>query len=107
MDVKMEVGIAGNVGYDDFIKKDSRSELKLQSQEFIKKGILDLVNKVQKQYKSDIFGFGNTVYRHMPDIWKTLEGDWEDVFSKLPVNVNVEVVIKGSGLTKVPIVMGD
>jgi len=109
MDISTEIkaGIGSIVGYEDYIKEDGRNKLKSQAQEQIKKEVLDTISKVQENYKSDIFGFGREVYMQMPDLWKTLEDDWDNVFSDLQVNVEVDVQISGSSLTNTMIKVGD
>ncbi|MGF7058104.1 Ger(x)C family spore germination protein [Brassicibacter mesophilus] len=107
IDVKMEAGIGGIAGYDDVVSKDGRTKLKNQAQAAIKKEIIEVITKVQKQYKNDIFGFGNAIYRDDPQLWRTVKSDWENIFSELPVDISVEVTIKGSGLTSKPIKIGD
>jgi spore germination protein KC len=64
----------------------------------IKSEIEDTIKKVQKEYKSDIFGFGQLVHRKYPKVWKSLKENWDEHFSKADINVNVEVSILQTGL---------
>lgn len=54
------------------------------------KSIQRLIEKVQKQYKTDIFGFGERVHQQYPNQWKILKRDWNDTFPELDVSVKVE-----------------
>ncbi|MBO7743172.1 Ger(x)C family spore germination protein [Paenibacillus sp. MWE-103] len=55
------------------------------------KSVQLLIEKVQKQYKTDIFGFGKTVHRQYPYQWKTVKRNWNETFSKLHVSITVEL----------------
>ena len=107
IDVKTDVGIAEITGETDFISKEGRTKLKAEAEKLVKKQIEQLIKKVQKEFKSDIFGFGNTLQRAEPDVWRKLQPDWEDIFSDLETQVNVEITISGSALTSKPIKVGD
>ena len=73
----------------DEIEKKAEKELK----KLAKKGI-----EVAKKYETDIFGFGNLLYKKDPDSYKKFD-DWDkDGFTKLDVNIktNIELKFKGS-----------
>jgi spore germination protein KC len=62
------------------------------------KSIQQLIEKVQKQYKLDIFGFGDRVHEQYPYQWKkTLNQNWNETFPQLPISVKVELQIKDPG----------
>jgi len=61
--------------------------------ETLKKDIIKLLNKTNKEYKSDIFGIGNIIYKENPKRWKKIEKQWNKKY--LPnLNVDVEVNTK-------------
>ncbi|WFD08995.1 Ger(x)C family spore germination protein [Tepidibacter hydrothermalis] len=107
IDSKLDVGIGEIVGKADLISEPGRDKLKLQAEETVKKELLKTIKRVQKDYDSDIFGFGNVIYRKKPEEWKKIKNDWDQIFAHLNVDVNVEVNIKGSALTSKPIKVGD
>ncbi|MCZ8512171.1 Ger(x)C family spore germination protein [Paenibacillus filicis] len=61
------------------------------------RSINQLIEKVQKQYKTDIFGFGESVHQQYPHQWKTLKDNWTETFPQLPVSVQVELQCKDPG----------
>ena len=75
---------------------------KANSQE-VKNEIEGVIGKVQQEYKSDIFGFGEVVHRKYPGEWKKIQKDWNDIFSRAEVNVEVETKITRTGLTNDPV----
>lgn len=45
------------------------------------------IKRVQQEYKSDIFGFGEVIHRSNPQAWKKLQDNWDQNFENLTVNV--------------------
>jgi len=62
------------------------------------KSIQQLVKKVQKEYKMDIFGFGESVHQQYPLQWKTMKHNWPKTFPTLHVSVKVDLQCRDSGL---------
>ncbi|MDI6895546.1 MAG: Ger(x)C family spore germination protein [Bacillota bacterium] len=48
---------------------------------------------------ADVFGFGWWLYRERPREWFAVRESWHEVYSHLPVDVRVEVVLRWEGLT--------
>jgi Ger(x)C family germination protein len=57
-----------------------------------------LLEKLQKEYKTDITGIGMETYRKYPKEWKEVKDDWEDIFSKTEVSLDVTTTIDHEGL---------
>jgi spore germination protein KC len=56
------------------------------------------LNRVQKELKSDIYGFGNKVYRANPKLWEKLESRWNDeLFPNLEVHIQVKTRVRAPG----------
>lgn len=64
----------------------------------INKEVSDLfertIKKVQKEYKSDIFGFGEAIHRSNPQAWKKLRNNWDQSFVNLPVSITMDCKIR-------------
>lgn len=68
----------------------------------LKKDIKKTIKAIKEEYKSDIFGFGNMIYKNYPKKWKKIKNKWNDKYLKnLKINVytNTKIVSTGS-LTK-------
>ncbi len=64
----------------------------------LQKQIEDVIKKVQKEYQSDIFGFGLAVEMKYPALWREIRDDWDHIFPDLRTVTNVNLEIRRSGL---------
>lgn len=78
----------------DLTKPTSISEVEHLTDRQIKASISSAVKTLQNRYKSDIFGFGEDVARKYPKYWKKVQKDWDDIFSSMRVNIEVETKIR-------------
>ncbi|CDI50283.1 Ger(x)C family spore germination protein [Clostridium tetani] len=83
----------------NYIDEEGRSKLKNRAEESIKSDCNLLVEKLKKQYKSDIIGFGRELKKKKPNEWKKVSNNWDEVFESLDTNISVNIDIKYSGLT--------
>jgi len=56
------------------------------------------LNKAKKEFGADIFGFGNSLHKRYPQIWKHLEKDWREIYPDIKVTVNVHAKIRRIGM---------
>lgn len=64
----------------------------------IKRQINKAIKKMQTKYQSDIFGFGNLIYKNYPDTWKKIKDDWNEIyFPKIKVNIQTDVELVSTG----------
>ncbi|HWJ03009.1 MAG TPA: Ger(x)C family spore germination protein [Verrucomicrobiae bacterium] len=77
-------------------------EMEALASEKVRSDINQAVAKAQ-EFNSDIFGFGQLVYREKPEVWRGLESHWnEEIFPNLRVSVDAEIKVKRSGSTVSP-----
>src|SRR5690625_662775 len=100
-EIKLDIRAEANIGETDCsIDLTNPFEIKKLEQKIEKRItqiIEETIHKVQDEYKTDIFGFGETIYRSHPKVWKKVKKDWEENFANLNVEVNVNVSIKQLG----------
>ncbi|MEI7024845.1 Ger(x)C family spore germination protein [Paenibacillus sp. y28] len=53
--------------------------------------------RTQQQYKADVAGFGKRLSITHPKVWKQVQEDWEERFSRMPVAIDVKVDIQEFG----------
>lgn len=58
---------------------------------------------VQKQYKADIFGFGEVLHRRYPSVWKAYRERWKDTFPEVEYGVHTKVYIRNIGSSVQPL----
>ena len=96
--IKATGDIQGVMGRGQFEQQSELTQsLKRKYSEVIRNDIKQAITQAQLQ-KSDIFGFGNSFYRLKYDKWQEVKDDWDDIFSDLKVNINVEVELQRTGM---------
>jgi spore germination protein KC len=99
--INVEINLIQNItaieGNFDPINKDNEKNINDLSEEKIKSMCNKTINKVQKELKSDIFGFGDEIHRKYPELWEELKYNWDEEFSNLPVITTVNVKINQLG----------
>ena len=68
----------------------------------LKKDIEKTIKIIKEDYKSDIFGFGNLIYKNYPKKWKKIKNNWNNKYFKklnIKIHTNVKIISTGS-LTK-------
>ncbi len=63
-----------------------------------KKDLQRVILKMKKNYKTDIFGFGNIIYKNNPKKWNKIKSKWNDkYFPKINVKINCNLKISATG----------
>lgn len=97
IDLDTTISELANYGVN-YIDANERDKLKHIAEEQIENDIYMLLEKLQKQYKSDAIGFGKVLKQKKPKAWKKVKDNWNEVFEFLSINVSVNVNIRYSGL---------
>lgn len=85
-----EVGCSVNLEDPKTIKEyEQKAEEKMK--EYIDMGI-----EKAKSLKTDIFGYGNMIYRKYPNYFNSIK-DWDEIFPNLEIDVNVEFTLAHKG----------
>lgn len=98
LNITMEAGIVEMQLKESHINEEKIMLLKNLAEENFSREIEKVIKKVQEEFKVDIFGFGNAIYRLKPKIWKEIRDDWDQKFVNLEVQTDIDIVIKGTGL---------
>ncbi|OBZ17338.1 Ger(x)C family spore germination protein [Bacillus sp. FJAT-26390] len=77
---------------DEFKRRVEESAEKVVRRQ-IKLGL----NKIQKEYKADVVGFGNRLSIEHPKQWRKVKEDWDEEFSKIPITYSVKLSVTESG----------
>lgn len=82
---------------------DSKNIDKLQEEleKDIKERIQEVLDKAKNDLDSDIFGFGEAVYKKYPRQWnEKYKKEWNEGFSEIEVTIKPTVFVRRIGLTK-------
>jgi spore germination protein KC len=83
----------------DLQSPDERNKLNALFAQEVKRRVEGLCRKVQKEFRSDIFGFGQQMFRQDPQGWETYYAKrWETVYPELEVEVRATVQLVQTGL---------
>ncbi|MEH7544633.1 MULTISPECIES: Ger(x)C family spore germination protein [Bacillaceae] len=63
----------------------------------VKHLVQNVTNKMQKEYQTDLAGFGNQLRIEHPKLWEKIKKDWDERFSNVPIKYNVKLTIKDYG----------
>lgn len=73
-------------------------ELEKDFSERLKQIINETLNTTQKEYKSDIFGFGNYIYKNNLKKWNVINDKWdEEIFPNITIDVAVDINLSNKG----------
>ena len=109
-EIELDAGVdlgntEGNKAQDNSPRdaKKEEDELKGQIELQLSRRIQEVVHKVQNDFGVDIFGLGNRVRRSYPKLWQDYADNWPHYFRECKINPKVQVTIKNSGLTRLPL----
>ncbi|MBW7573838.1 Ger(x)C family spore germination protein [Caproiciproducens faecalis] len=84
----------------DLLDEDTLEKIEQREQKMIEERTESVIKKVQTQYNSDIFGFGNMIYKSDVKLWQQLEPEWDKIFPTIQVKVESKVNIVNTSFLK-------
>lgn len=79
------------------VTPDLLAILESKAEEVIKKEAEKAITKSQ-ELGADVFGLGKIVYHKYPRYWSEVENNWQDYYVGLPIDINVKVDIRRTGM---------
>ncbi|MGG1636511.1 Ger(x)C family spore germination protein [Paenibacillus sp. NRS-1760] len=55
------------------------------------------LHKIQKEYKTDVMGFGTKLSISHPKVWQKVKEDWDEEFSRIPITYSIKLAITDTG----------
>jgi spore germination protein KC len=96
----IQADVKFNISQHDINRKISVVEVDKLNQEvakYLKENSQKFIKKLQKEFQSDLLGFGEKVYRKYPKFWLENRGDWNMIFPKISVMVEVKAEMENTG----------
>ncbi|MCF6461330.1 Ger(x)C family spore germination C-terminal domain-containing protein, partial [Clostridium sp. Cult3] len=103
VDIRLRGSLEEFVGNMDISNERNMKEIEKACSQEIKNKLEDTLRKVQSEYETDIFGFGSVFHRKHPEEWHQIEDNWNEIFSKANIKVDVKTNVIRTGLINVPI----
>jgi len=98
VDVQLESYVATNQCKQTLDSKEIYHKFEDLAAKNLEEQISGTIQKVQKKYGIDIFGFGEVVNRQDHQHFKEIQDHWDEVFSTAEIDVNARVNISRAGL---------
>lgn len=73
-------------------------ELKKEFEKSLNEMLTNSINLVQKKYKSDVFGFGNIIYKQDFNKWHEIKDNWDDeIFPNIEFELETDIALSSKG----------
>ncbi|HSO57319.1 MAG TPA: Ger(x)C family spore germination protein [Paenisporosarcina sp.] len=106
-EVEVKMKAEGNIAevdcQIDLMNAENITKLEKLYSEKLKETMQNSITTLQQDFNSDIFGFGQAIYRADAKAWKKLESNWDQEFSELQVIVKVDAKITQFGVIVSPV----
>lgn len=96
--IKEEGVIIEEQGLADVSKLEIFNKIQEEQKHAIEKEVEVAVDKLQKEFGSDILGFGRALDKKYPKEWKRVKDNWENLFPEVAYTVEVDASIRRTGL---------
>ncbi|REE69715.1 spore germination protein KC [Paenibacillus taihuensis] len=77
---------------------EEMKQIKHALEDAVKKQVQRFIAKIQKDYNTDSIGFGHEIYKKAPKQWEAMRNQWDELFPKAEIGVEVKLRINGSGM---------
>ncbi len=94
--IRTTVAIDEIEGSENFLDEEAVKRLEASTSESTQKKIKGFIKKIQSEYGSDIFKFGEKLREKDPNKWKNVSDKWKEVFRNSEVDVDAKVHIKNT-----------
>ncbi|WP_312694615.1 Ger(x)C family spore germination protein, partial [Caproiciproducens sp.] len=86
--------------HSDLLDENKIKEIEKKAQKMVEDRTSAVIQKVQTEYNSDIFGFGNMIYKKDLKLWKKMDPQWDKLFPSIQVEVQSKVNIVNTSFVK-------
>jgi len=107
IDIKTKVAMGEDNTGGDKLTETAIQDIQKNAEKQLIAGVKGIIEKVEKEYDSDIFGFGTSVFQSNPGFWKKIEPDWDKIFSTLKCQISAQIKIENTATAKIKEEGGD
>lgn len=102
VDISFEGELLEQQSTEDLSKLNSTAAIETAAAEEVIRRCSVTLAKVQGEYRTDTFGFGEAFHRKYKEDWKELKYQWDDAFAGAQVNIAAEAHLRRTGLLTSP-----
>lgn len=95
-----KVAVGENQRMLDMMDHEQVRRIEEAGERKLEQNVRELLDILQQQMKTDIFGFGEMIYERDFSLWKELETSWDQIYPTVAVEVSCEVEVVSSGFTR-------
>ncbi|MDR3287890.1 MAG: Ger(x)C family spore germination protein [Peptococcaceae bacterium] len=99
--IEAEAYISSDEVSAELLSTIARETLEKNQREVIEKEIRSAL-KTAQELKTDIFGFGDQLYKYQPQEWKKIKQNWREIFPRIQVALKIENKLRRTGTTVQP-----
>jgi spore germination protein KC len=100
--LNMEDDVVHNGTNLDMMSPTIIKRLQKELNEDVKNRVIEALGRVQKEMKTDIFGFADAFHRKYPKEWAQAKERWDEIFPTVQVTVDSKVYIRRPGTSSIP-----
>ncbi|MCY8577970.1 Ger(x)C family spore germination protein [Bacillus haynesii] len=98
VNINSEAHLAENWNTADAeIDKNYLKRKEASASQTVKLLVEQITEKMQREYKADLAGFGDEVRIQYPSLWRKLKKNWDEVFTEIPIQYDVNITIEEFG----------
>lgn len=95
--IQVAASIIQNETFLSLLQEDVITKLEKGLENKLRDRISKTLEKIQKEYKADVVGFGRRFHQKYPEQWKKVKDHWDEKFPEVDVKLSVNATIKRSG----------
>lgn len=95
IDFQAKGSILENTTYED-IEGENLDGLEEQCGNYINENLGRVIEKLQREYQSDIFGFGQVIKSRYPQEWDKVKDRWHEVYPSVKVSLDSTIHLEGT-----------
>jgi spore germination protein KC len=96
--IKVETILDGTQCEADLSKLDTYRQFEKMTSDIIEKEVAGTIKRVQQDFGTDIFGFGEKMHVQDPAYYHKVSGNWDAAFAKARIQVEVNARMRRAGL---------
>ncbi|MCY8071929.1 Ger(x)C family spore germination protein [Bacillus inaquosorum] len=100
VDIESEGDLVENWNTKETLDTKFLERIETNTENEVKKIVGNVLKKLQDDYKADVAGFDESLRLEHPDLWKKVENNWDDTFSKATITYSVKATITHYGTVK-------